>query len=608
MDLTGLRDFVKRAPEAPGCYIFKDAQGRFLYVGKAKSIRQRLTSYVDGFRKLDKVRRMVQGAAQVEFILAGREADALLLENNLIKKHKPRYNVNLKDDKTYPMLEIDYQQAYAYIGFSRKMKPGNVYFGPFSSAKKLRRNIMRLRQIFKLRHCKGELKVKQTNVPCLYHQMGRCDAPCNGSVSLKQYQKKVRQLVTFLKGKDAAVLQELENEMQEASENLEFEIAAKIRDTIRSLKAMLEKQKVVLAAKRDLDVLGIYQEGEYLVISTLFIRRGVLIDKLDQSFFLGDALDQGLDGFVLNRYQEGAFIPERLVITGQDIDRKGLVDHIKALRRGFDIIQFPRGEVRELADMAQKNAKLYFATRVMYHKQYLERVMEQLQQALCLRRLPRVIDSFDISHLSGQLTVGVCIRFAHGQPSKKHYRKYNLKHAANDLESIRESVFRRYRKLTPAEQPDLVLIDGGVLQLGKAMESLRELKLDMDIVAISKQNRQGQEYEELHVPGGRSVALDTHKAHLLFLARVRDETHRFAIASHKQRRRGRFTRSVLDDIPGIGPKRKARLLAHFSSLQEMAEATKEDLMAAAGIGRELAFTIKTALQAAQVSSLTISSK
>ncbi len=596
MDKEEFSKILDMMPQSSGCYIFYDKNGIILYIGKSINIKNRLKSYLDSYDRDIKTNRLIRQASRIETISTESEKDALLLENNLIKKNKPVFNVLLKDDKQYPLLEIDISDDFPTISLKRKVEEkSRIYFGPFISTRKLRQNIKLLRRLFKIRACSGRLKPSDTNKPCLYHQIGNCSAPCCRKISKKEYQENVRDMLLFLKGKNNELLEILNKKMIDYSNNQMYEEASYTRDNIRYLKSILQKQKVIIDSEKDIDVISTYIEGEYIVISTLFVRNRNLIDKKDIYFYIRDKIidDSFLYNFILNQYSENSYVPDILVLNNKNINRDILQKILGKNKKEIKIVTRPKKQLLNLMMTAEKNAAAYFEHRLTYHHSYIENIMQAIKGSLNLKKTPSSIDCFDISNLFGKNSVGVCIRFQEGHPKKSLYRRFNLKNRINDFEGMKETVYRRYENLAEKEMPDLIIIDGGAVQLSKALESLSALNMEIPVISISKINDKNQLYEKIHMADSQIIDIRPKDSHLLFLSRVRDEAHRFAVSSHRAKRKNDMIRSLLEEIHGIGPEKRKHLLSHFKSVDEISRATIKELSSIKGISPELAVTIKT---------------
>lgn len=587
---------VDRIPELPGCYIFTDAKGISLYVGKSKSIHNRLRSYIERHDKDPKTHKMISMASNVDIMLTPTEMDALLLENNLIKSRLPKFNVLMKDDKQYPLLEIDTTLEFPTVLFKRKIEDKKkTYFGPFISSRKIKENIRYLRQLFKIRSCSNKIIPDKYNQACLYHQIGNCPSPCSMKISSEEYNDNINDLLLFLKGRRNQLLEKLQNKMLFYSDQQLYEKASCIRDNIIYLKAILQKQKVMIDYDKDIDIIGTFSEGEYIVISILYLRNRNITDKKDLYFYIKDKIldEEFICNFLINQYSPSRYIPDLIVIDNREVDKDIIKALLKKHSKKTKIINYPKKQLYSMMKLAKANAKNYFRNKLSYQKAYSNNIKQAIRETLSLNKEINSIDCFDVSNLFGRHSVGVCVRFCGTQPQKRLYRKFNLKHKIDDFDSIRETVLRRYKNLDEQDLPDLIIIDGGPVQLLKAKECLSELNLEIPLISISKINTKEQLYEKVHLPDNKYINITPKDSHLLFLARTRDEAHRFAVQSHRKKRSKDAVRSVLDEIPGIGPKRKKELMAKFQDVKNISDANIDEISKIKGITRDMAITIKS---------------
>ena len=592
---------IKKAPEAPGVYLFKGEKGEVLYVGKAKNLRKRLLSYLRPDLP-SKTRVLVSKTREIETIVTRSEKEALVLEANLIKKHRPRYNVILRDDKAYPLLRLSIHEKFPGLTVVRRKKRDKaLYFGPYPSAGAVRQTLKFLGRIFPLRRC-STAEMKRRERPCLYHQIGRCPAPCVGLITPEEYRKIVDGAVAFLKGRAQEVLRDLRCQMEEAAERLEFERAAALRDRYLALKKTLESQAVTLSEEKDLDVFALARERDKVSGVVLFIRAGALLGK--KSFHLSRLQEEDektLYATLLQQfYDEGKYIPDEVLLPvepeGKDLLEEWLTDVAGKRVR----IKTPKhGPKKDLLEMALKNAREALAARLAGERPY-EELAEELARRLRLQKIPRRIEGVDISNIQGELPVGVVVSFWDGTPDKNRYRRYHIKTVSgpDDYAMIYETVGRHLRHALEDEiLPDLMLIDGGKGQLQAALSAAEELGLSgkLDFVALAKERE--SEGEKVYLPGRKNpLNLAKHSEVLRFLQRVRDEAHRFALSSHRKRRHKATLRSILDEIPGVGPKRKQTLLKHFGSLENITRASVEEIAALPGFNRKVAQNIKNHLR------------
>jgi len=577
-----LREKVEALPRGPGVYLLRDERGRVAYVGKAVDLRARVRSYLrpegDGRAA---VAALVQRIADVDFILTGNEKEALLLENTLIKRHRPRYNVRLRDDKAYLCIRLDVAHRWPRIHMVRRFhRDGALYFGPFSNAKAVRRTIRTLGAIFPLRLCSDRVLASRKR-PCLYHQLKRCCAPCVGLVTEEEYRPMVEGMVTLLRGRSEEVVRRLREEMAQAAEALEFERAGAVRDRLQALESTTLAQRVQTADLRDRDVLGIARRGEVAVAALLHIREGRLLSK--RSFSLRTILP---DGAVLRRvlqaaYGEGRLIPPEILLPCEPEEAEELRGAFAERRGGAVALLTPqRGAGRELLLLATRNAEEE-AGLAQGDAEKRAELLEALRRRLGLPRTPHRIECYDISTIQGSETVGSRVVFQDGLPDTDGYRRFRVRTVGgqDDFASMREVLTRRFRSEEPP--PDLVVIDGGPAQLSEARKGMPE---EVSAVGLAKE-RTGpdgaRKPERIYAPGSAvPMPLPPDAPETYLLARIRDEAHRFAIAYHRKLRSRRAIRSVLDGIPGLGPKRRTALLRAFGSASGVRAATEEQLRAA----------------------------
>jgi len=607
-----LMEKLKKLPDHPGVYLMKDEAGDIIYVGKAVSLKNRVRQYFQSSRNHStKVRVMVSQIRDFEYIMTDSELEALILECNLIKKHKPKYNVLLKDDKTYPYIMVTTEEDFPRVMMTRKIKKDkNKYFGPYG-ARAVKETIELIRRIFPIRSCNKEVKegVREGR-PCLYFHINQCLGPCQGNVNKEEYWSMIKEICKFLDGKHDDLLQDLRVKMAEAANNLEFEKAARYRDRIAAIESIRESQKVVYTSSvDDMDVIAFAQGDTNTVAQVFFLRNGKLIGT--EQFILDDTRDSELkevvSSFIKQFYSMSLYIP-KVILVQEDIEDAEVIMKWLSEKRGNRVyIHAPkRGDKKDLVDMAMNNA--LDALRNIEDKLKREKArtvgaVNQLAEYLGLERLPYRIEAYDISNIQGTETVASMVVFEGGKPKNRDYRRFKIKtvDGPNDFASMAEVIERRFRrgmeeieelkqqgKSTDdgkfSKMPDLVLIDGGKGQLNAAVQTLRKLGLE-DIPVISLAKR----LEEVYVEG-KSEPINIPKSSdaLHLLQWVRDEAHRFAISYHRSLREKSGLRSVLEDIPGIGPKRRAALIKHFGTLEAIKNATVEELAGVEGMNRQAA--------------------
>ncbi len=593
-------EFLATVSTDPGVYLMMDKQHQVIYVGKALNLRKRVSSYAR-FKgsSHSKTGAMIRRIVSVEFIITRTEKEALILEASLIKKHRPKYNVILRDDKNYPLIKVTVQDEWPQVLMTRRRsKDGARYFGPYASSSAMWSTLRLLNSLFPLRRCKGS-KVKQRQRPCLNGQMRHCLAPCLGTADWDKYQLDVARVVMILEGKNRQLISQLRDEMAQAAAHLAFEEAAGIRDQIGALEKTVEKQLVVAGKERNHDVFGLVLEGGSLSVSVLMVRHGMLISHT--SFFMAEPVGSPAEilAEVVRRYygDEHELVAELLLPWSTHEDDL-LVKYLSELRGARVQIKVPqRGDLVRLVEMANTNAKQLFAERDKQKKSW-QVLAGQLEKLLHLGRFPQRIECVDISNISGQQAVGSLVCFVGGQPEKKLYRHYKIKtvKGPNDYAMMAEVLKRRFDPAKDPALPDLLLLDGGKGQLNMARQVMEDLALTgrFDLAGIAKERQ--EEGEKLFRPGRKNpILLDRHSQLLLYLMRIRDESHRFGITFHRKLRHKAAFSSELDTIPGIGPARKAKLLKSLGSLSAIKAASEDELSQVETIGSELAAIIHRSL-------------
>jgi len=591
--------FLETIPGRPGVYRMVDATGTVLYVGKAKDLRRRVGSYFN--RSLNhRLQVMVSRVASVEVTVTHTEGEALLLENNLIKALKPRYNVLLRDDKSYPFLYLSTQEVFPRLAFYRGSRKGaGRYFGPYPSASSVRETLQLLQKLFPVRQCEDAF-YRNRSRPCLQHQMHRCTAPCVGLVSVEEYARDVGRTILFLEGKTNEVVAELGERMERAAQSLEFERAAAYRDQISSLQRIQERQ-YVSGAGGDLDILACALEGGVACVQVFYIRAG---RNLGNKTFFPSAPEEVnepvlLSAFISQYYLDKP-VPAEILCSVAPEDEE-LLETALSERAGrrVEIRARVRGERVRWLQMARGNAQLGLRSRLASQAGYAGR-LEALRKALGLEELPRRIECFDVSHTGGEGTVASCVVFDQDGPRKSDYRRFNVEGitAGDDYAALRQVLTRRYLRIREGEvpAPDLLLVDGGRGQVAAAAEALGELGVSgLALVGIAKGPERRPGLEQLWLYGCNSpVTLPGDSPGMHLVEQIRDEAHRFAITGHRLRRGKARTTSLLEGIAGIGPKRRQRLLRQFGGMQELGRAGVEDLARVEGISRQLAEQIYSA--------------
>lgn len=594
---AGFSDNIKNAlavlPEKPGVYLMHDASGKVIYVGKAVVLKNRVRSY---FRNLashtPKVKAMVAKIAEIETIVTSSEVEALILECNLIKKYRPRYNISLKDDKTYPYLKVTMQEDFPRLYVTRRqLRDGASYYGPYADAGAMHATVKLLRSMFPLRTCRK----MNPDRPCLNYHIKRCLAPCAGYISKADYHKMIKSICMVLDGRTTELERDLKQQMQEAADNYAFEEAARLRDQLQAVARLNEAQKAVTNNGGDMDIFGLGQDMTGLCVQLFFVRKGKLIGR--DNFFLpdgGDTPQEVMTAFVKQYYNEATFIPKEVVLPYlPEEDEKQLIETWLAdkAQRRVELLLPQRGVKKDLLKLANENAVKLLNERLRKGSLSLKndlQAAEELQQALGLEHPLERMDCFDISHTQGSETVASMVVFRNGTSSKKDYRRYKIVSAEgkpDDFKSMQEVVYRRYRDYE--DLPSLVVIDGGKGQLSSALEVIRGLGLDdLPVVGLAKRE------EEIFKPHqSESIMLDREGAALHLIQRIRDEAHRFAITYHRKLRGKRNLVSVLDHVEGIGAKRRQELWKAFKTLDAMRAASVEELAAVEGMNHAAAQTL-----------------
>jgi excinuclease ABC subunit C len=602
------RELLERIPTDPGVYLMKDKKGRVLYVGKAKDLRARVRAYFSGgderpFVALGHLGRLLH---DVETFIVGNEKEALLLENNLIKEHQPRFNVKLTDDKQYLVLRIDPEAKYPRVEVGRRIKDdGARYFGPYHSATSARETLRVINRHFQLRTCTDHV-LESRKRPCILYQIKRCPAPCVVQVDKEVYAAQVDDACLFLSGKSTELTDRLRERMKQRARALEFEHAAQLRDQLAAVEKSLIKQLVVSTETIDQDVIGLHRHDDVVEVMVLFMRQGKLIGR--RAFSLRDQEvpdDEVIRDFLRRYYELGGYLPDEVLLPVELADREAISDWLADLHGRKLVLHTPkRGGRAQLVELAAKNAENSAQARQGRGDDALSG-LEKLQQRLSLGRLPRRIECFDIAHLQGTQTVASMVVFVDGIPSRADYRTFKVKGAKNDdFASMYEVIARRFRRARNAlaqdeEQawapPDLLILDGGKGQLATALAALSDLGFPvggddgMDVIALAKERDAVSgdlRPDRVFLRNVKDpIPLRSSSTELFLLARLRDEAHRFANEFHQRLRKKRTLRSGLEDVPGIGPKRRRELLRHFGSLKKIRGATLDELAAAPGMNR-----------------------
>lgn len=601
-------------PTAPGVYLMLNEAGEVIYVGKAINLRNRVRSY---FQKSAnhalKVQVLVEHIADLEYIVTDSEVEALILENNLIKKHTPRYNVRLKDDKTYPYIKVTVQETFPRVLMVRKrLKDGARYFGPYTDVTVVKKTLSFLRTLFPLRTCNKTIEEGWQDRPCLNYHIGRCLAPCAGLISKENYAEMIQEVLLFLEGRIDRLIPDLTRKMHEASAQLEYEKAARFRNQIRGLETLFEKQKIVVQHAEDQDYVGYARHGELACVQVFFVRSGKVVGR-DHYLLECSADEEGaeiLRAFLQQYYAEASYIPREVLTPIPLIEPEIMENWLRSLRGGKRVyLRTPqRGDKKQLLDLVVKNAQIALdetRSRNTFKQRAMERALQDLQDLTGLPEPPERIEAFDISNLQGTNVVASLVVWDNGDFKSTDYRRFRirgLEGSPNDYEAMREAVSRRFKRglmeqdEESSEQkfsvfPDVVLIDGGKGQLGVALEVRDELGLIIPFLSLAEKR------EEIYLEGqSQPVILPNDSPGLLLLRKIRDEAHRFALTYHRNLR-GKATRgSILDEIPGIGPKRKKDLIRHFGGIKKIRSATFEELKEVPGISAKLAAEIYQHMQ------------
>lgn len=584
---------LKLLPDKPGVYIMKNAEGRIIYVGKAIVLKNRVRQYFQsGKNHSPKVRAMVSHIADFEIIMTASEVEALILECNLIKKHRPRYNISLKDDKSYPYIKVTVQEDFPRVFITRRiLKDGARYFGPYTNATAVHESLKLLRRLFPLRTCK-HLQER----PCLEYHIKRCLAPCAGKVEKGDYDAMIRAVLLFLEGRTEDVEKELQLRMEQAAESFNFEVAARLRDQLLAVRKIAEKQNIVTGSG-DQDAVGLARSEIGVVVQVFMIRSGKMIGR--EHFLLQGSEDESdgqlLAAFLQQYYHRAAFIPREILLPleipqqEQELMEKWL--SAKKQKAKVQLVLPQRGTKKDIVDMAASNAEKYLhdeAARIRQANDQTLGAVEELGRYLGLPKPPDRMECFDISHNQGSETVASMVVFEGGLPKKSDYRRFKIQSTEgkpDDFLSMREVTTRRYVDLPEEELPDLIIIDGGKGQLSSALEIIRNVAghMQVPVVGLAKQ------FELVFTEGSSEpVVLPRHSQALYLIQRIRDEAHRFAITYHRKLRGKRNLVSVLDHIVGIGPKRRQALWSHFGSINKIKAATVEELTMAPGMNKPAA--------------------
>jgi len=619
-DSEHLQAVLDTLPNKPGCYLYKNSAGEIIYVGKAINLRNRVRSYFHASADLDgKTRQLVRSIAEIEWIVTASELEALILEMNLIKKHRPRYNIRMKDDKRYPYIKVHWADPFPKVTVTRQMQDdGARYFGPYTSAWAVYQTLDVLRRIFPYLTCDRTITGQDAR-PCLYYDIKLCSGPCIGAVDRDTYRQMIEDLCQFLLGRSQPVIERLQVEMNQAAEELKFERAANLRDQIQAIDRVVERQKVISTDQMDSDVIAMARNNGEACVQIFFIRGGKLIGR--EYFILEGAQDEA-DGevvgeFIKQFYMEAAMVPPQVLLPNEVEEAKVIQEWLHTTRSGqkVELVVPHSGTGQELVQMATENAvETLRALKAQWEADTNRQTqaLAELQQAFQLSEPPNRIECYDISNTQGTASVGSMVVFEQGVPSKKLYRRFNIESVSgpDDFASMEEVLTRRFRRWQAAQEldpaapghkpdasfdrlPDVLLVDGGKGQLSRAVKVLEQFGLTgrFAVAGLAKEN------EELFFPGRpESLALPRYSQGLYLLQRIRDEAHRFGITAHRKRRTREGMASQLDRIKGIGKARRIILLKHFGSVDAIRQASLEELTAIPGITTEIAMALKGGLE------------
>jgi len=597
---------LKNMPTKPGVYLFRGPKSDVLYVGKAKSLRSRVRSYFRGGDSRAGLENLTERVERIEVIVTSNETEAFHLEQNLIRRHRPPFNVRLRDDKSYPYIAVTVEDDYPRVMFTRERhRRGVVYFGPYANAKKVRETLDVLNRVFPYRPCEGPQPGRHSGIPCLDYHIDRCLAPCVGYVSKNDYREIIERVIEFLSGETRPIQRELEQKMREAAEQQDFEAAARYRNRLSSVRHLAERQAADKRVIGTVDVIGIAVGGDHAAVQVFPLRGGRLTDR--HSFFLenvaGQDLDSLLEAFALEYYGSAPSIPPQIIVPPEARPSAALSEFLSEERGSrVEVRPAQRGEKRRLQELAQQNAELALEhDTAQTESKRLRRIeaLEELRESLNLESLPLRIECFDISNIQESSPVGSMVVFQDALPKKAHYRKFGIKREGgqDDFAAMAEVVSRRFARLRTgtedeydegfATAPNLVVIDGGKGQLSAALAAMQAYQLPrVAVISLAKR------VEEIFVPQQSDpILLDPHSAGLQLLQRVRDEAHRFALGFHRQRRSARSRESLFDTLEGVGPARRRALLRHFGSTEAVVAATQEELEGVPGVPAKTARAI-----------------
>ncbi len=595
LNVLTLEKKLNRLPDSPGVYLLKDEKGKVLYVGKALSLKKRVHSYFQKTSFSPRIHSLVGQIKDLEWVITDSEAEAFLLESNLIKHHRPRYNIQLRDDKSYPYIKLTTYESFPRVFLTRSPKEdGSLYFGPYTNVKAAKKSLRLIHRLFPLRRCKGKFKLRSR--PCLNYHIKECSGPCVKKISSREYGSLARGVSLFLQGHYESLLSQLEKEMEEASGDEKFERAAKLRDLIRAIHRIGQTQKVASFPGGDRDLIGVAYDNKEACIVVFQIREGKVVGKKHFLLKTGEE-DEGKDilaFFLKQYYAKVSFIPREVLLQYEITDQAAINRWLSERRRGKVKLNVPqRGKKVKLMQLVAKNARLILQQEKSKEK---DEALLQLKNYLGLKKRPSLIEGFDISNIKGKEATGSVVVFREGKAEKSGYRRFKIKtvKGIDDFAMLSEVVKRRYQRLLRESHPlpHLILIDGGKGQLSSSLKTLKELGLGyVSLIGLAK------EFEEVYLPS-RSLPLDIpHDSDALrLLQEIRDEAHRFAHSYHRKIRQRKMSHSSLDDIPGVGGKTKKALLTHFSSVSLIKNKSLEELKQIPGIGEKTARRILECLR------------
>lgn len=597
--MFNIQEELKKLPAKPGVYLMHDATDEIIYVGKAVSLKNRVRQYFQESRKVTpKIEKMISRIAWFEYIVTDSELEALVLECNLIKEHEPRYNTMLKDGKTYPYIKATIQEPFPRLLFSRELKKdGNRYFGPFTSAAAIRESIELVNRIYHLRNC-NRMKKR----PCLYHDMGQCPAPCQGYITEEEYRENFEKALKFLQGDTADIRREIHEKMKEAAERMAFEEAAVYRDQLESIRRVTERQKITSDERDDRDVVAVARSGDEAVVQVFFVRDGKVLGR-EHYYLTGVEYEKDEDvisSFIKQMYAGTPYMPKEIVVEKEFSDSKTILNWLSEKRGHKVYMTIPqRGQKERLLELAKKNAYMVLmqdSEKLRQERARTRGAMEEIEGLLGMEGQLHRVESYDISHINGFETVGSMVVFEEGKQKKNDYRKFRIRSVSgpDDYASMEEMLTRRFEHSKReglsegdsfAHLPDIIFMDGGKGQVHVCEDVLKKLEVDIPVCGMVKDDRhrtRGLYFRDEEIP------IDTHGQGFHLITRIQDETHRFAIEYHKLIRSKSQTKSVLDDIPGIGPKRRQALMRAFESLEDIKNATVDSLSEVPGMDRRAA--------------------